>query len=109
MYDPEKPYKKQILELIQKTWDTPYVSIKNNVIKKKISYPDIDHTDGIGTKGIFHWQKQTFNNAVLDVMAMNLNDLALMRARPYKLSNHITVPGRRRKNLKNNQISFNRM
>ena len=92
MYDTTKPYKKQILELIQETWNTPYVSIKDNVIEKRISYPDIDHTDGIGTKGIFHWQKQTFNNAVLDVLAMNLNDLALMRARPYKLSNHITVP-----------------
>ena len=92
MYNPEKPYKKQILELIQQTWNTPYVSVKDNIIERKVSYPDIDHTDGIGTKGIYHWQKQTFNNAVLDVLAMNLNDLAVMRAVPYKLSNHITVP-----------------
>ena len=29
---------------------------------------------------------------MLDALAMNLNDLALVRAVPYKLSNHITVP-----------------
>jgi phosphoribosylformylglycinamidine cyclo-ligase len=92
MYDPRKPYKKQILELIQETWETPYVSVKNNIIEKKFPYPDIDHTDGIGTKGIYHWQQGTFKNAVLDALAMNLNDLAVMRARPYKLQNHIIVP-----------------
>ena len=92
MYTPEKPYKKQIVELIKKTWETPYVSIQNNIVKKKFSYLDIDHTDGIGTKGIYHWQQRTFKNAILDALAMNLNDLAVMRARPYKLQNHIFIP-----------------
>jgi phosphoribosylformylglycinamidine cyclo-ligase len=95
MYNPQKPFKGKILELIKQTWDTSYVSIKEDVypiIEKKFSYPEIDHTDGIGTKGIFHWQKRTFKNAALDALAMNLNDLAMTRAVPYKLQNHIIVP-----------------
>lgn len=95
MYNTAKPYKKNILELIKQTWETPYVSVKDGVypiIEKKFSYPEIDHTDGIGTKGFYHWQKRTFRNAVLDALAMNLNDLAMARAVPYKLQNHITIP-----------------
>ena len=95
MYEPIKPYKKKILELIRQTWETPHVSIKEGVypiIEKKFSYPEVDHTDGIGTKGVYHWQQGTFRNAVLDALAMNLNDLAIARAVPYKLQNHIIVP-----------------
>lgn len=95
MYDTTKPYKEQILELIKQTWETPYVSVKKSiypVIEKKFSYPEIDHTDGIGTKGVYHWRQRTFRNATLDALAMNLNDLALVRARPYKLQNHILIP-----------------
>jgi len=95
MYDPTKPYKTVISDLIKKTWDTPYVSIKEDfypIIEKKFSYLEVDHTDGIGTKGFYHWQQETFKEAVLDALAMNLNDLALMRAIPYKLQDHILVP-----------------
>jgi len=95
MYDPTKPYKEQILELIKQTWETPYVSVVGDVypiIKKKFSYPEVDHTDGIGTKGVYHWQQRTFENAVIDALAMNLNDLALVGARPYRLQNHILLP-----------------
>ena len=95
MYEPIKPYKKKILESVGKTWETPYVSIRDDIypiIEKKFSYPEIDHTDGIGTKGIYHWQQGTFRNAVLDALAMNLNDLAMARAVPYKLQNHIIIP-----------------
>lgn len=95
MYDPTKPYKKQILELIKQTWETSYVSVKKGiypVIEKKFSYIEVDHTDGIGTKGIYHWQQRSFRNAVLDALAMNLNDLALARARPYKLQSHVYIP-----------------
>ena len=95
MYEPIKPYKKKILELVRGTWETPYVSIRDDIypiIEKKFSYPEIDHTDGIGTKGIYHWQQGTFRNAVLDALAMNLNDLAIARAVPYKLQNHIIIP-----------------
>src|SRR3989344_2304891 len=95
VYNPIKPYKKEILSAIKSTWKTPYVRIEDDVypvIHKKFSWPEIDHTDGIGTKGVYHWQKQTFHAAVLDALAMNLNDLALARAVPYKIQNHLTVP-----------------
>ncbi|MBU2109599.1 hypothetical protein KKB71_01400 [Patescibacteria group bacterium] len=95
MYDPTKPYKKQVLDLIKQTWNTKYVSVKEGiypVFERKFSYSEVDHTDGIGTKGIYHWQQKTFRNAVLDALAMNLNDLILVGAHPYKLQNHIIIP-----------------
>lgn len=95
MYKPSKPYKQKIIDEIKKTWHSPYVKVKFNtypIIQKKFNYKEVDHTDGIGTKGFYHWKKGTFRAAVLDALAMNLNDLAIVGARPYKLSNHITVP-----------------
>ena len=50
------------------------------IITKKFSFPEVDHTDGIGTKGFYHWRAGTLRGAVLDALAMNLNDLALVRA-----------------------------
>jgi len=84
--------KEQIIKLIQKTWDTPYISVKNQIVKKKFSLPECHHSDGIGTKGIYHWQKRTFKNAVLDALAMNLNDLVIMGARPYAVVDHLLLP-----------------
>lgn len=95
MYKPTKPYKYKILKLIESTWNTPYIKVSQGIypiIEKKFLYFEIDHTDGIGTKGFYHWKAETFKVAVIDAFAMNLNDLALARAVPYKLSNHITVP-----------------
>ena len=95
MYDPSKPYKHQILKLIESTWQTPYVKVERGlypIIRKKFSYPEIQHTDGIGTKGVYHLRKRTFKNAVIDALAMNLNDLAMMGAVPYALQDHIVVP-----------------
>lgn len=95
MYDPSKPYKHDLLKLIQSTWKTKYVTVREGVypiIKKKFSYPEIQHADGIGTKGYYHWRAQTFENAVIDALAMNLNDMALMGAVPYALVDHIVTP-----------------
>lgn len=92
MYDPAKPYKKQILDLIRQTWGTPYVSVKDRVVERKFSYPEYHHSDGIGTKGVYHWEKRTFRNAVIDALAMNLNDLAMARARPYAIIDHLFLP-----------------
>lgn len=92
MYNPTKPYKKEVIKFIKQTWETPYVSLKNGVVKKKFSYPEYHHSDGIGTKGIYHWKKRSFRNAVIDALAMNLNDLALMRATPYAIIDHIFLP-----------------
>jgi phosphoribosylformylglycinamidine cyclo-ligase len=95
MYDPTKPYNKEILELIKQTWETPYITVNIDVypiLDEKISEFEVDHTDGVGTKGYFHWKKRAFKNAVIDALAMNLNDLVMMRAIPYKLQNHISLP-----------------
>lgn len=62
------------------------------IIRKKFSGLEVQHTDGIGTKGHYHWQAQTFKNAVLDALAMNLNDLAMVGAVPYAIQNHIVIP-----------------
>ena len=96
MYDTTKPYNEDIKALVKETWDTPYISIKDNVIRKKlpyrIFYDEYSHTDGVGSKGIYHWQQRSFRNAVLDALAMNLNDLLLMRAVPYAINNHLFLP-----------------
>ena len=95
MYDPTKPYKHEILRLIESTWKTPYVKVERGlypVMTRKFSLPEIQHTDGIGTKGVYHWERRTFKNAVLDALAMNLNDLAMVGATPYAIQNHIVLP-----------------
>lgn len=95
MYNPTKPYKKEILKLIESTWKSPHVDVRRGiypVIRKKFSSLEVQHTDGIGTKGFYHWQKRTFKNAVQDAMAMNLNDLAMVGAVPYAIQNHIVLP-----------------
>ncbi len=97
MYDSTKPYKKQILSIIKQTWETPYVSVRGGIspiIKKKFSndVEEISHVDGTGTKGFYHWQQKTFENAAIDSLAMNLNDLAMDRAVPYALEDHIFLP-----------------
>lgn len=92
MYNPTKPYKKPILSLIKQTWNTPYVLIQNGIVKKKFNHFEYYHVDGVGTKGIYHWEARTFKNAVLDALAMNLNDLAVVRAVPYALTNHLMLP-----------------
>lgn len=90
MYDTTKPYKRHILELIKQTWETPYVSVDEYVVRKKFSYPECrPHSDGIGTKGVYHWRQRSFGNAVIDALAMNLNDLALRRATPYGVIDHL--------------------
>lgn len=104
MYDTTKPYKQQIQQAICSTWNTPYATA---FVVKGAPYPfvernrrvleitghgiEVDHTDGIGTKGSIHAMAQTWNYAVQDALAMNLNDLLVVRARPYKLQNHLTL------------------
>lgn len=61
-------------------------------MSKKIFFSEFAHSDGIGTKGIYHWWKRTFKNAVLDALAMNLNDMLMMNARPYAILNHLFLP-----------------
>ena len=89
------PYKQKIIDEIQKTWYTPYVSVLFNtypIFKRNFFYPEVDHTDGIGTKGFYHWKQGTFNAAVIDALAMNLNDLAMLKVNPYSLTDNIMLP-----------------
>ncbi len=93
-YNTSKPYKASLFSLIQKTWKSPYFEIRPGVYPtfiKKFSFSEVDHTDGIGTKGYYHWQKRTFKEAVQDALAMNINDLLLVNAKAYKLQSHITL------------------
>lgn len=95
LYDTTKPYKHQLIELIRSTWNTPYAQITAGtyqIIHPQHSLAEVDHTDGIGSKGWYHWRAKTFQNAAIDALAMNLNDLAIMGAIPYKLQNHIIIP-----------------
>ncbi len=92
MYDPTKPYKHKILELIRRTWETPYVSVENGVVKKKFDHREYHHTDGIGTKGVYHWKARSFDSAVKDALYMNMNDLAMVRAVPYAVTDHVLLP-----------------
>ncbi len=92
MYNPTKPYKDEIIKLTKQTGETPYISIEGGIVSKKFNYPEYHHTDGIGTKGVYHWQERTFKNAVVDAMAMNLNDLLMVRAKPYAVIDHLFVP-----------------
>lgn len=102
MYDPTKPYKRTIQDAIQTTWQSPYATayqlkgspypfVERSEMLKNITDVEIDHTDGIGTKGIVHAMSGTWDFAVQDALAMNLNDLLVARARPYKLQNHLTM------------------
>jgi phosphoribosylformylglycinamidine cyclo-ligase len=101
MYDPTKPYKDDILEMIQSTWDTPHVIVTKGrypaVARTHCHVNEIDHTDGIGTKGLLLWQRRNLGRGVLaggvqDALAMNLNDLITVGAVPYKLQNHLILP-----------------
>ena len=98
MYDTTKPYKARILRAIESTWDSPYSHITRwpnqpyPIIRSRHDCAlEVDHTDGIGTKGMLHYQWGTWKYAVQDALAMNLNDLLAVRATPYKLQNHLTL------------------
>ncbi|MEK6842728.1 MAG: AIR synthase related protein, partial [Nanoarchaeota archaeon] len=49
-------------------------------------------SDGIGNKGYYHWKHRTFRNAVIDALAMTLNDAAVKKFQAKYLQNHIMVP-----------------
>lgn len=97
MYDSTKPYIPEVLRLIATTWETEHVSVGNDgSVREKPSwgfqYPRYPHTDGIGTKGFYHWKKRTLREAVEDVLAANLNDLLVARATAYEAIPTISLP-----------------
>src|SRR6185437_2915656 len=96
MYDTKKPYKGTLRELIRQTWHSPYVDIIHD--DYYVQYRDkhngirVDHTDGLGTKGVFHWQRRTFKEAAQDALAMNVNDLVTVGATAYRAHIHLMLP-----------------
>lgn len=93
MYDTTKPYKKEISEIIKRTWNNfNFYSDNGFFTLNRENVKIVGHVDGIGTKGIYHWNKRTFKSAVSDAMAMNLNDLAMSRAIPFAIIDHLFVP-----------------
>jgi phosphoribosylformylglycinamidine cyclo-ligase len=98
MYRTDKPYTGKVLDMIRKTWNSPYLHISEGIYPVQRMDPAfvtrfvIDHTDGIGSKGYFLWERFDCNTAALDALAMNVNDLLMARARPFKMQCHITIP-----------------
>lgn len=111
MYDTTKPYKIRILEAIRSTWEQspeaictydakvyqipgmpyPFVRHRNIEAGGGCAMLEVDHTDGIGTKGMMHVLTRRWDVAAQDALAMNLNDLLMVRAKAYKLQNHLMM------------------
>jgi len=95
MYDTTKPYTKKVLALIRKTWENDFCVVRDGiypVVEMKHNLPTIDHTDGIGTKGHYHWNNKSLKAAAIDAFAMNFNDLVMAGATPIKMQNHLFLP-----------------
>ncbi|MFW9777991.1 MAG: AIR synthase-related protein [Candidatus Heimdallarchaeota archaeon] len=101
-YDPEKPYSRRILEIISQTWDNRVLDVQGYpVIKDFFGSPYfMEHVDGIGTKGLLHFQRRSFKEAATDAFAMNVNDLAILGFQPRLLNCHLLLQE------ENNDISF---
>jgi phosphoribosylformylglycinamidine cyclo-ligase len=96
-YDTTKQYKHQLRKLIEMTWaNCPHsIAIAPGLypsFRRNHTDWEVDHTDGIGTKGQLHWRQGTFAAAAQDALAMNLNDLAMVGANAYKLQCHLMLP-----------------
>ncbi len=79
MYRTDKPYIEKILRMVESTR-----KYKNSIMPAS--------SDGIGTKGIYHWQHRTFRAAMLDALTMNLNDMAVIKGRANYVQDHIMLP-----------------
>lgn len=116
MYDTTKPYKTRILDAVRSTWfpnapigapeaictydakiyhltGMPYPFVRHRDIESGggCGMIEVDHTDGIGTKGMLHAQTRFWSYAAQDALAMNLNDLLMVNAKAYKLQNHLMM------------------
>jgi len=79
MYRTDKPYIDEILRRVESTRKH-----KNSVMPAS--------SDGIGTKGRYHWEQRTFRQATLDALSMNLNDMAVIGGKANYLQDHIMLP-----------------
>lgn len=92
MYDTTKPYTGGIRKLIAKTWRTDFIFVNRGIKFKRFRYPEVDHVDGIGTKGRRHWNARAFKEAVQDAVAMNWNDALMEKSFVYACTDHIVLP-----------------
>jgi phosphoribosylformylglycinamidine cyclo-ligase len=96
MYDTSKPYVQDIRQMIEGTWEgNAYVTVQPGyyaTIHRRQDVAEVDHTDGLGTKGAIHWRRGSVAAAVQDALGMNVNDLLLVGARAFKTQAHLVVP-----------------
>lgn len=91
-YDPTKPFKAQILKEIKKTWGGRVVDCgPYSMIKLKNGDMGLFHADGIGTKGLLHWQQRTFEAAAQDALAMNVDDMIMLGIYPEVAIDHLML------------------
>jgi phosphoribosylformylglycinamidine cyclo-ligase len=110
-YDPTKPFNNEIRKCIELTHpkEGPITVApfgKRYVIKRDAEYwaryganlLELSGTDGIGTKGLLHWQMGTEQNGAQDAFAMVVDDLIEGGFVPVMIQDHITMqeedPGR---------------
>ena len=87
-----KPFKKQIIEMIKRTWHTQYVDFVNGFEYRKFTYPTCPQVDGIGNKPVYYFALGDFESGVLDALAMGLNDLGMYGATPFMAMDHLMLP-----------------
>ena len=102
-YDPAKPFNDQIRKLISATHPSegPLLvrpSGKRFCIERNPKYSaywaglrELSGTDGIGTKGLLHWQMGTEENGAQDAFAMVVDDLIERGFVPVALQDHIML------------------
>jgi phosphoribosylaminoimidazole synthetase len=99
VYDPAKPYNKQIRELITQTHpkDGPItvtpLGKRFSVTKAGVfdNCSELTGVDGIGTKGLLHWQMGTMEAGAQDAFAMVVDDLIESGHMPVLMQDHIQI------------------
>ena len=91
MYDPEKPFSKNVLDSISQTWKGHVVLVNDYpIIKTPLGF-FIEHVDGVGTKALLHWNQKSYASAAIDAFAMNANDLCILGFKPLTLNCHLLI------------------
>lgn len=100
VYDPSKPFNEQIKALISSTHPTSGPIIvrpfgKRFTIRKQSDLfknrSEMNAVDGIGTKGLLHWQMNTMEAGAQDAFAMVVDDLIESGHIPTIMQDHIQI------------------
>lgn len=93
-YDPSQPFLERVREAVERTRQTPSEFVEffeDGTYREKFEFRKKDSADGIGTKGLLHWQHRTFEAAAQDAFAMVVNDLYRDGAIPYKMTDTLLI------------------